>query len=429
MITLLKNHPGNSPAIERQLDSRTPGSYRVSVLISLFKAEVYLEGLLDDLAAQTLYQRGELELVAVDSSSPTGEWAILERWAASHPHLRAIRTRERESLYQAWNRAVVESTAPMLTNANADDRHHPKALELLSDTLDANPEVSLVHADGWVSRVPNEPLADNPKSEPFTTPAWFAPSMLLYYGFGFQPMWRRNLHDTIGLFEGEFKAAGDWEFALRFAEQHKALHLPLRLGSFLVSETNISFGDDTMAKESVQVQRSHLTPERIEAFYQNEGITAESGPERAVVHHDFGLRAMEFINPVGGHRRLLDIAIAAFERAGKLNPGWAAPWFNLSLCFALAGQSGEALKLLETVETKFGADSVKGMQWNRNRIQGGLAQFEPYGGLLPIPSGLNLPTSFELAYGRDRRVELERISGLEFDFEPAVEFSDLSVTE
>ena len=36
------------------------------------------------------------------------------------------------------------------------------------------------------------------------------------------PMWRRKLHDEVGLFDASFKSAGDWEFWLRCISQGKS---------------------------------------------------------------------------------------------------------------------------------------------------------------------------------------------------------------
>ncbi|MBD3167363.1 glycosyltransferase [bacterium] len=88
--------PMNRPEeIERAFDTRTRDQYRVSALVSLYNSEKYLPGLMEDLLGQTLYERDELEIVFVDSHSPTDDWAVLRGYAARYPHLRAIRTIQR----------------------------------------------------------------------------------------------------------------------------------------------------------------------------------------------------------------------------------------------------------------------------------------------------------------------------------------------
>ncbi len=427
--------------IEQERDSRTEPTYRVSALVSVYNSANYLEGLFQDLTAQTLYARGELELVVIDSGSPDPQdWALIEQAVARYPHIRAIRSRRRETLYQAWNRAIGEARGEYLTNANTDDRHAPHALEVLADTLDAHPDALLAYGDGWINRTDQVlPFDKAPREEDFTTPAFFAPALALYYSYGFQPLWRASVHDRIGVFDGAYKAAGDWDFGLRLALTGKAVHVPRRLGVFYAGGESISYRDDTMAKESQQVSNRYRQPEIIEQLYAREDVipgsklpghppghpvevarTCLSGNEpggdqttrkrlsvnqtKARIYVDFGLRALEFINPMGGRRRLYDLAVHYFERATQLQPQWGAPWTNIAVTLALAGNTKQALELLTTAANTFNLPQIP---CNRETIQKGLSPLERYSGLRPVASGLDLPTQFELAAGRDRRTEAD----------------------
>jgi glycosyltransferase involved in cell wall biosynthesis len=68
------------------------------------------------------------------------------------------RTPRREPLYASWNRAIRMARGKYLTSANADDRHSPDALELLSGALEANPDAALSYGDYAETNVPNETL-------------------------------------------------------------------------------------------------------------------------------------------------------------------------------------------------------------------------------------------------------------------------------
>ncbi|MBZ0265955.1 glycosyltransferase, partial [bacterium] len=86
----------NTQVTEKSLDTRENRPYKVAAIVSVYASERFMEGLLQDLTSQTLYARGELEIILVDSNSPENEWKILEEFAKNHQHIRAIRTTVRE---------------------------------------------------------------------------------------------------------------------------------------------------------------------------------------------------------------------------------------------------------------------------------------------------------------------------------------------
>jgi len=90
------------------LDDRRNGSMpRVSAIVSLYRAADKLPTLLATLQQQSLTQRGELEVVLVDSGSPTRERQVFEQFVAAHdlPIVYA-RSAERETIQAAWNRGI-----------------------------------------------------------------------------------------------------------------------------------------------------------------------------------------------------------------------------------------------------------------------------------------------------------------------------------
>jgi len=109
---------------------------KVSAIVSTFNAASYLEGCLEDLINQTLYKKGELEIIVIDSGSLQHEKEVVTVFQKKGYRIRYFRTEKRESLYAAWNHGIGLSEGKYLTNANTDDRHDPDCLEKLSDILD-----------------------------------------------------------------------------------------------------------------------------------------------------------------------------------------------------------------------------------------------------------------------------------------------------
>lgn len=205
---------------------------RVTALVSTYHAEHVFRGCMDDLVAQTLFERGELEIVVVDSASPTPELAIALDYAKRFPNIVVVRTERREGVYMAWNRAASLARGKYLTNANTDDRHRTDALELMADALDRSPEVGLVYADADITRTPNATFGQAPLVGRFRWPEFERARLIRGCHIGPQPMWRRELHDIAGWFDGRYVVAGDYDMWLRFAEHTPMQHLSVTLGLY-----------------------------------------------------------------------------------------------------------------------------------------------------------------------------------------------------
>jgi len=384
----------NRSVTTSEFDTRTAKHYRVSAIVSVYNSELWLESFFEDLFAQTLYQRDELEIVVVDSASTDRSWELIERGLKNRPHIRAISTRERESLYLAWNRAIVESTGSYITNANTDDRHAADSLEALADELDSNLSLDMVYGDALISRVANQPFDSVPHNEPYRLPTFFAPSLLLYFGLGNQPMWRRIVHNKVGGFDSSYRASGDWDFAVRVAASHRIGHVQRIVGSFYVGESNISYKDGTMAKEDERFKETYRTSEWLEKLYAAEGFTPSNARDRARMWLDMGIRAMEFINPMGGRRFHLGYALACFQEADLLTPEWAAPRMNMGVCFAIAGQKAKAVEIWESLpENEYSTEIAV----NRKLLEGGVKTHERYAGLRLAFSDLEFLSQWDLA--------------------------------
>lgn len=193
---------------------------KVSAIVSTYNSERFLRGRLDDLLAQTLYAKGQLEIIVVNSGSKQGERYIAREYLGCITYIESLR----EPIYSAWNRGVAIAKGEYVTNANADDRlTTPEALEIMANALDIT-GVGLVYGDAIVTSTENARwggeyvVSTKPPYNGRIEWPDFDPILLLrmYYG-GPNPMWRRALHATYGMFDESFQLAGDYEWALRLA--------------------------------------------------------------------------------------------------------------------------------------------------------------------------------------------------------------------
>lgn len=217
---------------------------RVSAIVSCYNSERFLRGRIEDLLAQTLYRKGELEIIVVNAGSEQGERYIVRDYLGCVTYIESLR----EPIYTSWNRGITISKSEYITNANADDRLRSDALEVMAKALDDNPDVALVYADAFVVSNENarwgEPCVLSDKLPYHGRLKWpdFDPKLLLqgYYG-GPNPMWRRTLHSEFGMFDDSFQLGGDYEFSLRIAAHGaRFLHLAYPLTLFYDDGVNIN---------------------------------------------------------------------------------------------------------------------------------------------------------------------------------------------
>ena len=229
-------HRSGPPADYEFLDDRRGETRcRAAIIVSMYNAAPKLRLFLDTLLEQTLIRRCEIEFVFVDSASPTDECALLRTHPIyeSHPILYA-RTRQRETIQQAWNRGIDLARAPLLAMLGVDEgATSPRCLEVLTQELEADPSLDWVQASALVTEVDEQGhwLKDcftYDRGGHFPGCESLDPSYLSYVG----SMLRRSLHERHGYYDPSFRGGGDGEFMLRVLPLIRVKMLPETLGLF-----------------------------------------------------------------------------------------------------------------------------------------------------------------------------------------------------
>ena len=284
--------------------------YRVSAMVSLYKAERFLEGRLSNLVEQTLFERGELQIVIVNSGSPENEGSIVRDFQGQFGHIRYLETSKRETLYKAWNRCIELSEGQYLTNANADDRLRDNAYEKLAIALDKNPSSGFAYGDAILSDKANENFDEVQDRSVYSIQDYFGPDLMLHQFLGHQAMWRRSLHDRVGPFDPSFKAAGDYEFFLRGASVSRATRVPECLGTLLRRSDSLTFSDGTMNAEVASIRNEFRTKDKLLKLFANEGIEFESEGMVETCLVEMGNRALCYYPQWGAGRPDADLDFA-----------------------------------------------------------------------------------------------------------------------
>lgn len=198
--------------LSRKSDWKTPIA---AVLVSLYRSDKYLDLFLENISKQTVIEKCEVVIVSVSPS--LFEKTTLESFAEKNNYVNLIFSEAQIGIYQAWNLAISASNAQYLTNMNADDVRHSMSLEIQISELEQNVGVDVVYQDVYYTLLQNltfETIAKVGMKSNLPE----ASTQVLARGINVPhnaPMWRRSLHDQIGLFDETFLSAGDHDFWIR----------------------------------------------------------------------------------------------------------------------------------------------------------------------------------------------------------------------
>lgn len=291
-----------------------------------------------------------MEILVIDSGSEQQESKIVQEFQKCHPSIRLLRTNNRESLYKSWNLAITKAQGEYLTNANTDDRHHPKCIELLSQALDENPASGLSYGNLYKSLLPNAKYGEEKDSLPCYSQQFFPGSVLLHYPYGAQPLWRKNLHEKVGFFEEEFKALGDYDFALRLISNGiTSKHVPDAWGKMLWHDDALSTRDFTPFQEKQVLIERHRNTETVLAAYKPMLSTEQALlREEEILDEcflDLGLRSLCYYPQFSNEDPHLDLDMLDFSFSRKIEDKRFAN--NRLLRELLLGKSTKRSELLE----------------------------------------------------------------------------------
>lgn len=192
---------------------------KVSIITSIFKGELFIDGFLADITRQTIFSDCELILINANPPGTGQEYLAIEPYLERYPDQIIYKQLEQDpGIYGVWNIGIKLASADYLTNANLDDRLAPDCYAVHARVLDQNPRVDLVYSSSYVTRLPNETFEDNHRIGLLINNPEFTPKMIARSNMpSFNPMWRKSLHARFGYFDESFKIAGDWEFWVRIA--------------------------------------------------------------------------------------------------------------------------------------------------------------------------------------------------------------------
>jgi glycosyltransferase involved in cell wall biosynthesis len=212
--------PKNDTTVEllEQFENQFPSA---AVICSLYKVEEYLDTFLSNIRSQEYFHA--VEFCFILCAGDEFEIAKLKKFTDDHSNCKLIVEQERIGIYKAWNLGVQHTSAPVITNWNADDSRRPDSLRRQIQTLNRYSFIDVVYQDLYVTLEPKLPWSILEKVGRKTKlPSVSVGGLLQGYNAPHNaPMWRRSLHDEIGYFDEKYHSSGDYEFWLRAAMANK----------------------------------------------------------------------------------------------------------------------------------------------------------------------------------------------------------------
>lgn len=215
-------------------ERREKENYQVSVIVSLYNAAPKLPLFLRVLAQQSLVTKGLVEVILVDSGSPDQEYQVFQQLQDElNLPVVYLRSHNRETIQNAWNRAILLCRSPYITFLGVDETILPQCLEVLTDELEQNSDIDWVISHSLVTDVD---LQGNHVNDIMLYDRSNYDQNLVYLDTCYLSLvgglYRRNIHDRFGYYDSNYRGAGDTEFKNRVLPHIKTKMINQVLGLF-----------------------------------------------------------------------------------------------------------------------------------------------------------------------------------------------------
>ena len=188
---------------------RMPDKIRVSCIISTYGDADLVEKKICEILRQTIFD--QVEFLFVETGSPERERDLIAPYAEKYSNIRLVTTDERRTLYEAWNLGWEAARAEVLCYSNMDDALHPECLERVAETMEARPEVDMCSVMIAYQNESSPGVADSFDLERLR-------KLKIGRRAGPFSAWRKNLSQTMGMFDGHYRIIGDMDFWSRAAD-------------------------------------------------------------------------------------------------------------------------------------------------------------------------------------------------------------------
>lgn len=220
-----------------------------TVITAIGKLDHYNEFLsryYENIQKQTIFEQLEVIIVYM-------EWHPIFDEMSKNKNFKFILDDNGKGMYNAWNIGIEHASTPYITNWNIDDLRFYNNIELKFDILEKNSDIDLVYNWYVSSNDINETYENFNLKIPRKVNAY--PDNANEYVYqccmcGPDPMWRKSIHEKIGVFDLEYPSIADWEMWIRMSNNgYKFKLIPEVLCIFFENLNSVSNRSDKIREQ------------------------------------------------------------------------------------------------------------------------------------------------------------------------------------
>lgn len=235
--------------------------YRCSIFCSFYKGEKFIQGYIENILQQTIFE--DIEFVFLNGASPENEEPYILPLLEKYANIRYIKLEKDPGLYAAWNIAINYCSSEIIGNWNIDDRKNPESIESLLKEFDKDADLEMVYGVTYISRIANETFEENDRTEIYPFFDISLEALLNHNSPHCMPLWKKQIHNKIGYFNEQYATVSDAEMWLKLllsGGKIKALHQAIGLYYWNPEgrSTNIEF-QQTNAQEAMLMKNRLLS--------------------------------------------------------------------------------------------------------------------------------------------------------------------------
>ena len=201
---------------------------KLTVMVSMYNSGQWVENRIKNLLQSSLE---DIEIWCVNADSPDPrDHEIPQQYPVKY-----VKLPKRNTVYEAWNYIIRNSKSDFITNANTDDLIHPNGYQKLVESLESlGPEYGFAYPSWMTTCTANQEWSTLAHYDKAGRPGNYNGDIQTS-GVGHFPLWRRSLHQSIGLFDTKYRALADadWWARCYFVAQTKFNWIDDYLGCYL----------------------------------------------------------------------------------------------------------------------------------------------------------------------------------------------------
>lgn len=223
----------------------------LSVLCSSYNSSRFIEGYCDSLNNQLL---SGFEIIYVDAASTDDS---LERFKSfkfrDGIKVTIIESKEKITIYEAWNLAIEARKTDYCLNYNTDDRLYPAALSTMLNYSVSFKDADLIYSRCYIVKDPeHKNIVDM-----FDWPEYSHAELLKKSILGPFPLLKRQAIIDAGMFNPEYWIIGDYEMWLRMSKMGcKFKKVPETIGSYYFNPFGVSTDNSTKIIRAAQNEKA-----------------------------------------------------------------------------------------------------------------------------------------------------------------------------